>query len=342
MTTSESDIYLTLSTVRDTNAAEETARYSTIKKMPCCSGCCGGNGYTRNCTVYVIVIVAAILTVGSGISMFLVGSRTAKIECNLVLPNDYAINGRHGYEQENKLDSKIPTKPSTPSQTTKSAGTVKTTRTLSSTLETTTKRTPETAAKQNDTLKAVPAITTVFTRWGRSVCTSDSNMLYSGYTAGIHTTSLSGTSSILCLPRNPEYAKAHSLSYINSEMYSVEFAAFTEDLLAIFGNSSIKEHVLPCAVCEVVGRGTSTMFPALTKCFQGWTFEYSGYLMSAPINRKINIDTKCIDSDPEALDIEVSRYLHYEAEFAFISSKGKLPAPPYVVKRALTCVVCTK
>ncbi|XP_045171076.2 uncharacterized protein LOC123533495 [Mercenaria mercenaria] len=248
--------------------------------------------------------------------MFLVGSRTATVECNLVLPNDYAINGRHGNEQENKMDSQIPTKPSTPSQTTTFAGTVKTTRTLSPTLETITKRTPETGAKENDTLK--------------------------GYTAGIHTTSLSGTSSILCLPRNPEYAKAHSLSYINSELYSVEFAAFTEDLLAIFGDSSIKEHVLPCAVCEVVGRGTSTMFPALTKCFQGWTFEYSGYLMSAPINRDINIDTKCIDSDPEALDIEVSRGLHFEAELAFISSKGKLPAPPYVVKRALTCVVCTK
>jgi len=83
------------------------------------------------------------------------------------------------------------------------------------------------------------------------------------------------------------------------------------------------------------------MVPARTQCPDGWTSEYTGYLVS-----ERNYSTKkrssyiCWDEAPDVAvgGIAQNQALIYPVEVQC----GSLPCSVYVSGRELTCIVCSK
>ena len=103
----------------------------------------------------------------------------------------------------------------------------------------------------------------------------------------------------------------------------------------------IHEQDVPCAVCEARNRKSQLMIPGRKTCYDGWSREYWGYLMSSRHSNKQQMNFYCIDADPEFLtggSANTNGYILYLVE---IREKGNI-FPPYVNGRELPCVVCTK
>ena len=104
--------------------------------------------------------------------------------------------------------------------------------------------------------------------------------------------------------------------------------------------SHLGTHDAPCAVCYVDTRVAKVMIPGTYECIDGWTREYSGWLVSEWVN---NYRTTfiCLDKDAEARPgrgggQDTARIVTVEA------SCNGLPCPPYDSRREISCVVCTK
>ena len=84
------------------------------------------------------------------------------------------------------------------------------------------------------------------------------------------------------------------------------------------------------------------MIPGTNACSQGWTLEYSGYIMADNHNHTGSSQFICVDSTrghyahstQSADNQNVILYTHAKC--------GALPCPPYVQERIVTCAVCTK
>jgi hypothetical protein len=165
-----------------------------------------------------------------------------------------------------------------------------------------------------------------------------SSFIFAGYTAGSSHSNTGGTASVLCLPQIPQYGQFRS-GRSNSYLRGAEYDASNADLEKIFGDS-IQNNDVPCVVCEGTGRSTTIVFPARQYCYEGWTLEYSGYLMSSHKDDKRSIDAICVDSKPEVLHGQSVD--SNGARFFFMEVDGQLPVPPYDKEAELTCVVCSK
>ena len=149
--------------------------------------------------------------------------------------------------------------------------------------------------------------------------------------------------SMLCLPTDPDWAlytdqeEAHS-----GFVYGTEYQSSMGRLDQFFGTGHSEQDV-PSVVCDVKTRSSTIMVPGKTRCHLGWTFEYSGYLMSGYNNHAAASDYYCIDKDPENVTgggggRKDNGFLLY-----FVEARcGSLKCPPYVNGRELICVVCSK
>ena len=82
------------------------------------------------------------------------------------------------------------------------------------------------------------------------------------------------------------------------------------------------------------------MIPAWHHCPNGWTVEYTGYLMSS-FYTEGKATYECVDVNAESIpgseaNISVGTFYHVEA-----ACTG-LACPPYDPQKELTCAVCTK
>ena len=182
----------------------------------------------------------------------------------------------------------------------------------------------------------------VYTRWGRTVCPGNgSHVVYSGYAAGGHYTHAGASPNILCLPRDPVWGKYDdSLNSVGGYIYGVEYEQDNGRDQSIFGKS-LHQQDAPCVVCEVKQRTRQLMISGRTTCYDGWTREYWGYLMTGHYKHTAQEDYHCIDEDPESLPgghVNHNGYLLYFVEVRC----DALKCPPYVKGRELACVVCTK
>ncbi|XP_023930268.1 macrophage scavenger receptor types I and II isoform X3 [Lingula anatina] len=184
---------------------------------------------------------------------------------------------------------------------------------------------------------------TVYTRWGRTTCSTYSQLLYKGISAGTYYSKTGGGSNYLCLPQTPEWGKYQDGGQdLGSYIHGVQYEYVKSNIFSKSntGGHNLPDQDAPCAVCYTQTRPSHVMIPAKKTCPAGWTTEYNGYLVS---NRDDYARTEfvCLDEAPEV--VAGGHEDKIAASFYTAEAKcGTLPCPPYVDGRELACVVCTK
>ena len=195
--------------------------------------------------------------------------------------------------------------------------------------------------KQSVNQNAAKRAGTTYVRWGRTTCPSGVDAVYTGYAGGSWFDHPGGAVSMLCLPKNPDWAKYIDGVGANSGfVYGAEYEPADGRTDQFFGNGH-SQHDVPCTVCNAKSRSSSIMVPGMKMCPADWSLEYTGYLMSGRYNHKSSSDYYCIDAAAESLPggfENKNGYLLF-----FVESRcGSLACPPYVEGREMTCAVCSK
>ncbi|XP_052776585.1 short-chain collagen C4-like isoform X2 [Mya arenaria] len=176
-----------------------------------------------------------------------------------------------------------------------------------------------------------------YTRWGRNDCPETSQLVYRGYAAGKHYTHKGSGSDTVCLPEDPtwsNYTDSVGDGY-KAYIYGTEF----DDSYTQIFPYNVNQQDVPCAVC-LARKHTTLMIPGRNNCYNGWTKEYHGYLLTAYYDHSGPISHICVDFEPDFLprgETNDNGHLLYLVE----ARCGSLPCPPYVNGRELACVVCT-
>ena len=163
-----------------------------------------------------------------------------------------------------------------------------------------------------------------------------------GITAGSHYTHSGGGSNYLCMPRDPEWGKTTPGFQSGGHLYGAEYEIpSSNDPFSKANAQSLHDNDVPCAVCHVASRSTKLMIPAKLTCPDGWTKEYSGYLMAGHYTHKRSTYV-CMDNAPEVIQgggTNIDGALFYNTEAT--CGGGPLPCPNYAEGWEITCVVCT-
>ncbi|PVD18683.1 hypothetical protein C0Q70_21233 [Pomacea canaliculata] len=134
----------------------------------------------------------------------------------------------------------------------------------------------------------------------------------------------------LCLTLEPVY-DGHNPPTWTSTVYGSEYETTPEEKQDQDG---------VCSVCRV-HRSTTLMIPGTNVCPNGWTLEYSGYLMAGHDNNPASTEYICVDKKQDARygsNANNNGNIYYYT----IGICGSLPCPPYVQGKVVTCVVCSK
>ena len=161
---------------------------------------------------------------------------------------------------------------------------------------------------------------------------------FTGYVGGKHYTHTGGGAEYLCLPKVPQFGKKTSGHQSGSYVYGTEYELYPSN--NPFGDQSIHNQDVPCAVCHVGDKSTQLMIPAWKTCPAGWTQEYTGYLMAQHYTYHAS-SFICVDQHPEKAEgghANMDGALLHNVEAVC----GSLPCPSYEEGAELTCVVCTK
>ena len=175
-----------------------------------------------------------------------------------------------------------------------------------------------------------------YTRWGKTTCRHGTERIYEGYVGGGWFNHKGNGANYLCLPKDPQY-----LSTVRPAVQSFLYGAEYESVNKIFRKTTHNYNV-PCAVCHVPRKSSKLMIPAKTSCPKSWTREFYGYLMTELLNHYNNKQYECVDHNPDVIAgsaKDTNGALFY---FVEVSCGYGLPCGPYVAKRAVTCVMCTK
>ena len=172
-----------------------------------------------------------------------------------------------------------------------------------------------------------------YVRWGRTTCPETSELVYEGYAGGGSYSEAGAGTNYLCLPKDPEWVDEQSPSYVGY-IHGAEYQTHS----SMF--DSIKDHDVPCAFCHTNSTNVFVL-PAKQTCPTGWTQEYFGFLMSERNTHSSSKEFICMDRNPESI---TGSYVDRQgALFHFQKAVcGSLPCPPYINRRELMCVVCTK
>ncbi|KAI0233436.1 hypothetical protein LSAT2_016308, partial [Lamellibrachia satsuma] len=163
-----------------------------------------------------------------------------------------------------------------------------------------------------------------------------------GVVAGSHYTHSGGGSNYLCMPRDPDWGSKTTAGFQSGgHLYGAEYEIHSNDPFSKANAQSLHDHDVPCAACLVASRPTKLMIPAKLTCPDGWTKEYSGYLMAEYYTHKGRTTYVCMDNAPEVIQggsLNKNGALFYVTE---ATCGGSLPCPNYVEGWEITCVVCT-
>ena len=172
-----------------------------------------------------------------------------------------------------------------------------------------------------------------------------------GYASGRHHDHGGGGTNQLCLPEEPQW-KDHGCDPPSGWLYGIEYRTHQIHDAFFSGDNngcSNKFHGMPtpCAVCHMPQRSASVMIPIRTSCPDGWTQDYTGYLMSEhsyTIKDKVRHTSNwiCMDGVPEISTGGV-RYAQDQAVLTVVKvGCGTLPCSKYNDGWELPCVVCSK
>ena len=162
--------------------------------------------------------------------------------------------------------------------------------------------------------------------------------MVSGYTSGGHYTNGSGAS-LVCLPETPTWGNYFDgQNAYRGYIYGAEL-----DIEVGTGNvfkTRMANHDIPCAVCTTPFSMTH-MFPGRSGCYQNWTQQYTGYLVSSLHGRNLDLEYYCLDANPKT--VPHGEVDHNDCVLYVVEAKcGSLPCPPYVEGREIACTVCSK
>ena len=177
----------------------------------------------------------------------------------------------------------------------------------------------------------------IYIRWGRTTCpgVNGTELVYSGYSGGSWYDHYGAASNNLCMPKDPAFlpSELYVASKYKGFVFGVEYEEYSFN-----GNND--QHDVPCVVCKS-DRTAIMMIPARQHCDNGWTFEYSGFLVSGASVHKAATEYVCLDGTPETEERDIANAngaLFYQV----FSKCGSLPCSPYQENGPLPCVVCSK
>ncbi|XP_076114212.1 short-chain collagen C4-like [Mytilus galloprovincialis] len=176
-----------------------------------------------------------------------------------------------------------------------------------------------------------------YIRWGRKGCPAGADIIYTGQVGGNSHANRGGGVNYLCLPNDPENGQHQP--YSNAQVYGSEYELGTSYKPSGWSESMNNKEV-PCAVCLKKQRSNILVIPGRQTCYDGWTSEYSGYLMSGHISQQ-GRDFVCLDKIAEPLD---NNNGNEDGALFYVlrTSCGSLRCPPYTNQADVFCVVCTK
>ncbi|XP_076825532.1 uncharacterized protein LOC143471071 [Clavelina lepadiformis] len=186
-----------------------------------------------------------------------------------------------------------------------------------------------------------------YVRWGRRDCSGPSNeLVYNGYAAGAYYSHTGGPSQYLCLHNNVTYSPGRYQEGFQglSRFYGVEYrdSSWVSSILdlSLTEGASLSLHSVPCAICLARQRSNQLMIPGRDTCPDGWTKEYSGYMMGNAYGAKHTTSPICVDNKPQVVPGTEGEQ-HGEYLYMVETDCHSLPCEPYIAGRELVCVVCT-
>ena len=165
--------------------------------------------------------------------------------------------------------------------------------------------------------------------------------MYSGVTGGSWYANHGGGANPLCLPMDPLWGTYNAAVAKTSTLYGAEYESPSGFDFKNVGGRTAHDHNIPCVVCHSRTKSSSLMIPARNRCYGDWNVEYNGYLMSGNPGHAGRSHFICMDGSPESDPAgfrDENGVMFYNVEGVC----GSLPCPPYVPRREITCVVCTK
>ena len=179
----------------------------------------------------------------------------------------------------------------------------------------------------------------LYTRWGRKTCPTDSQIIYSGIAAGSsHSNSGSGANT-LCLTTSPQYGDHNDQNQEGSWLGGIRYQTSGYGLRTF---SVVHSHRVPCSVCFLEEKSSNFMQPGNVTCPAGWHREYAGYLMAAHYSHwKSN--WACVDENPESLGYTSSGFSYfYPVELICGSIKCNTGRDgSYYRYQEMSCAVCS-
>ena len=178
-----------------------------------------------------------------------------------------------------------------------------------------------------------------YTIWGKITCPKGAELIYRGYAGGGFYNQKGNGANFLCLPKDPQYLSRTAPTW-QSYLYGSEYETNNK----IFRKTT-QNYNVPCAVCYVANKSTKLVIPAKVTCPKLWTREYYGYLMTEYHNHIRNAVYECVHVSPDVIPGSAKNTngaLFYFVEAVCGRGLPCGPYGPYIAKRAVTCVVCTK
>ena len=183
-----------------------------------------------------------------------------------------------------------------------------------------------------------PSTGVVYTRWGRTTCPTDSELVYTGFMGGSQHNHNGGGGDYMCLHSQPNWDLYSDGNHNGALIYGSEYETGGQPMFG--GNQDFKA---PCAVCFSAGKGSTFMQPGRNDCPAKWKLEYKGQLMTEHYAHPTSRDYICVDRDAEKIGNNNTNHngaLLYPVE----GECGSLPCGTgqYVQDRELTCAVCSR
>ena len=144
------------------------------------------------------------------------------------------------------------------------------------------------------------------------------------------------------MPLDPIWGNFNPAEKDEAYIYGAEYEIYGHKNFPFYGRHEVlHDHNVPCAVCQVSTRSMVLMIPARNQCYNGWTMEYHGYLMTENYNHLGRTEYACVDHDP---DRDPAGYKNDNGVLMYVveGKCGSLPCPPYEEGKEFTCAVCTK
>ncbi|WAQ93555.1 hypothetical protein MAR_006026 [Mya arenaria] len=143
----------------------------------------------------------------------------------------------------------------------------------------------------------------------------------------------------LCLPYNPSWNYYSDKENGNLKLTGVEYGMYAHlsDISNFFG-SNIRGQQAPCSVCRSLR--SQVMIPGRSGCYDGWTMEYSGYLVYAQPDYNEGTEFVCLDLRPE----HAGGSTNYEAKnrIFLVEANSEFGLDDsYPNGREIACVICS-